>query len=341
MSRPPRPFRTDESLASEAARRGAIKPLLEARGFSRVIDQRVERGTSTSQVISGLTPEGEAFKARVRLCWRRDGRNARERDYSAAQLRARLIDNSWTTTLEQIVTRESEQYNSHNLFVQDDGPDFVFAALAPSVALGEIWRAQRARSDRLIAAGLTGAIAKNHAANGSSPTIYLQDDRTAHTHAVADVFWAWPGVINVLAYPARDGAADSLDTFDDLPLGLPDLGRDLGERIAQVRSGFARDQKVRRAVLARSEGACERPGCWEHRAYRGFLDVHHILGIWASDRVWSCVALCPNCHREAHVSPQRDQLNAELEAYALRYKDDDGALTRDVIEVAQRFDLRS
>jgi len=62
----------------------------------------------------------------------------------------------------------------------------------------------------------------------------------------------------------------------------------------------------------RAKGSCERPKCGERREYPGFLDVHHILGADKRDRVWNCVALCPNCHREAHYAPDHDSLNAEL-----------------------------
>jgi len=73
------------------------------------------------------------------------------------------------------------------------------------------------------------------------------------------------------------------------------------------------------AVLKRAEGRCERELCGVHRPYSGFLDVHHILGGSVSDRVWTCVALCPNCHREAHFALDRDAINAELRDYARRF----------------------
>ncbi|MBU9434829.1 HNH endonuclease [Burkholderia multivorans] len=30
--------------------------------------------------------------------------------------------------------------------------------------------------------------------------------------------------------------------------------------------------------------------------------MHHILGVEKGDRIWNCVALCPNCHRDTHHS---------------------------------------
>ncbi|QHF00098.1 hypothetical protein PMA4326_000280 [Pseudomonas syringae pv. maculicola str. ES4326] len=70
--------------------------------------------------------------------------------------------------------------------------------------------------------------------------------------------------------------------------------------------------KVRKAVIDRCGARCERPGCGASRPYTGFLDVHHILGVEVSDRVSNCVALCPNCHRDAHFSESRDSLNESL-----------------------------
>ena len=76
------------------------------------------------------------------------------------------------------------------------------------------------------------------------------------------------------------------------------------------------NHSTREAVARRAAGQCERDSCGTRRSYPGFLDVHHILGIEVSDRVWTCVALCPNCHREAHFAPDRDAINAQLRAFA-------------------------
>jgi hypothetical protein len=68
--------------------------------------------------------------------------------------------------------------------------------------LGElikIWIDQRDISQRLIDAGKLGRRKKNHAMNGSSPTIWLQDDRGGE--AVATALWTHPGVRNLAALP--------------------------------------------------------------------------------------------------------------------------------------------
>lgn len=294
--------------------------MLRQHGFEVVEDKRIIRGTSVSQIITARDPDDRPLKLRVRLCWRQDGSRPGKGAYSAAQLRARLIDDDWDKTLTYIVEREYQQGNTHNLLIQNDNTGFTWAALIPSQAVRDIWEAQRAASAALIDAGKAGRRAKNHAANGSSPTLWLQDDRTPAARAVADILWGWPGVIDVLALPVVIGplgAGD--DTWDDLPLDIGQLGRDLGARVSQVRSGIARDPKVREAVLVRAGGACEREDCGARRDFLGFLDVHHILGVESSDRVWTCVALCPNCHREAHFAPDKDAINAALEVFALAF----------------------
>ena len=105
--------------------------------------------------------------------------------------------------------------------------------------------------------------------------------------------------------------ASSGDTINDL-YDPELLGRDRAVKNLQLVPGVARDPKVRRAVLADCNHTCERPGCGTKRDYAGFIDVHHIFGVLNSDRPWTCVALCPNCHREAHFSPDGEHLNREL-----------------------------
>jgi hypothetical protein len=109
------------------------------------------------------------------------------------------------------------------------------------------------------------------------------------------------------------------DTLADLGFDPALIGRDAAQRIQKTVSGVKRDSAVRRAVLKRSGLACENPACGAKRGYPGFLDVHHILGVEESDRPWTCVALCPNCHREAHAAPDRDKLNLRLLEFARQY----------------------
>lgn len=136
--------------------------------------------------------------------------------------------------------------------------------------------------------------------------------KPVHERAQADVL-----VAKSKMGSSRPASNDSMDDLPGVDYSL--LGRDRAKRIRQVISGVKRDPKVRRAVLKRSKGACERDGCGIERPYGGFLDVHHILGAERSDRVWNCVALCPNCHREAHAAPNRDRINARLLKIASGY----------------------
>ncbi|MBK7135429.1 MAG: HNH endonuclease [Rhodocyclales bacterium] len=314
-----RAFRGEDSIAAERISRDSVAPFLSERGFDVVEDERRVTGTATEQFVSARSPDGQPLKMRVRICWRREGRNANERKYAAAQLRARLRGDDWEGTLRFIVERDRQHGNTHNLIIQRDGATIVFAALIPRDALMPIWLRQRDISNDLHRRGLMKSISKNHAMNGSSPTIWLQDDRTPDAHEVADALWVYPGVV-VLAKlpPANSGSED--DTFDDCPgLDYSMFGSDGAPRCQVIRSEVKRDPRVRRAVLDRTRG-CERDGCGVHRDYAGFLDVHHILGVEKSDRIWNCVALCPNCHREAHFAPDADDLNARLLEYAKQFK---------------------
>ncbi len=112
------------------------------------------------------------------------------------------------------------------------------------------------------------------------------------------------------------------DTFDDLNhIDYSQLGTDGGTVSISIKSYIKRDRQVRLAVINRAQGKCENVDCGTFRGYNGFLDVHHILGVATSDRYCNCVALCPNCHREAHVSPCKDAFNNRLLHYAAKYID--------------------
>jgi 5-methylcytosine-specific restriction protein A len=151
-----RQFRTDASVASEARTRDAIVPLLNRHGFEVLADERTVRGTATTQVITAKRGKGDPVKLHVRLCWRRDGRNAREDSYSAAQLRASLIEDSWEKTLAFVADRARAAGNDFALFVQDAADGVVFAAMVPSDQIPAIWQRQREVSANIIERGDTG-----------------------------------------------------------------------------------------------------------------------------------------------------------------------------------------
>lgn len=320
-----RPFRTPASYQAERITRDAVVPFLQDRGLRVTEELRRAVGPGESQIVAAQWPDGRQARMRVRLCWRRDGRNPRENLYSAFQLRARTLDGDWDRTLESIAGRDAREGVTHTLALQRQGHEIVFAALIPSDQLPALWRRQRDISDELIAQGAMGKVRKNHAANGDSPTLWLHDLRGKAAHRVPDALWAWPGVQDLAKLPLADdgpsqasGVAD--DSWDDMPgVDYRQLGSDGAPRRSTWRSSVRRDPKVRAEVVARSKGRCERVSCGAGRDYPGFLDVHHILGAEKGDRYWNCVALCPNCHREAHFAPDADAINAELLAFAGRF----------------------
>jgi len=167
--------------------------------------------------------------------------------------------------------------------------------------------------DRLLkeSNGQIGRIKANAALNGSSATVTLRDDRLPESFS--GKFWEY--AVDLAKgwshRPDRRSDNPTDDTYDD-------LGSDDPERTAITRSGVRRNGKVRQAVRKRAQGACEQ--CGTMRSFPGFLDVHHVLGAEKSDRPWTCVAICPNCHREAHFSPDAETIQAKLLGMASRFR---------------------
>ncbi|MFB3813091.1 MAG: HNH endonuclease [Terriglobales bacterium] len=267
-------------------------------------------GQTESQTIEATSPNGEVLTMRVKLCWRTSGNRECGHVYSAAQLLAKVPDRDFEVALTRMVGRLRTAGITHVLFVQREGLEITSAALVELAALVDIWCAQRDISDDLISKGKMGGRKKNHAMNGWSPTLWLHDDQAPDVTAA---LWGHPGVRD-LVRGANDTAATAAvldDTYDDLPgLDYSKVGSDGAPIINTIRSEVRRDPKVRALVLQRGNRKCER--CGTGRQYDGFLDVHHILGADKGDRVWNCVAICPNCHREAHVAPTRDEINDQL-----------------------------
>lgn len=316
-----RQFRGEDSYVAERITRDMVQPFLEQKGYTNVEDVRVRYGNNESQFVSAVDQTGQLVSLHVQSCWRRERGNERVRLYSAAQLMAAIKDGDWEGSIRSKLARSKSRGATHSLLVQRDGARFVFAARIPLTAVLPIWREQRRISDKLIKSGALGQQKKNHAANGNSPTIWLQDDRTSVGHEVADALWNYQDVVDLVDLPdiaAPGGALD--DTFDDCVVDWEQLGTDEARRVPVVRSTVKRDRRVRAEVLKRAGGSCERSGCDARHDWSGFLDVHHILGVEKSDRVWNCVALCPNCHREAHFAPDHDAINAALLEYARAFR---------------------
>lgn len=309
---PGRAFRTEESLEAEMVTRRMVPQLFANLGFRNVEDDCRHFGTSVSQTVHAIAADGERVSARVKLGWRtRDGKIR----YSASQLIAKIRTQNWEREIESFVNRARQEGVTHFLFVEREGDAISGAALVPAGDLLRIWCAQRDISSELIKAGKLGRRKKNHAMNGSSPTLWLADITAP---AVTDILWKDPRVRTLLdlnsAVPFQFD-----DTYADLAgIDYSLIGSDGAARIETVRSSVKRDQRVRTIVLARAGGKCER--CSESRPYAEFLDVHHILGAETSDRVWNCVAVCPNCHREAHFAPNGDEINRALLNWAIQFR---------------------
>ncbi len=306
-----REFRSKESYESERITRDLLPPFLESRGFTNVRDERIDTGMSVSQRIHATSPEGAPLTIRVKLCWYREDGIKRY----ATQLLAKIKNGDWEGSLQHFVDRALQDGVTHFLFAQREGENITSAALVPASEIVAVWCAQRDISNALIKAGRLGRRRKNHAMNGSSPTLWLEDEMAPEVTAA---LWKHAGVVNLLSIPFRSEIPESIDdTFADIPgLDYSLIGSDGGPRSVVMRSHVRRDHRVRTAVLERANGQCER--CGAARKFKGFLDVHHVLGVETSDRVWNCVAICPNCHREAHFSADREQINAELLALAER-----------------------
>lgn len=80
---------------------------------------------------------------------------------------------------------------------------------------------------------------------------------------------------------------------------------------------YQRDAAVKAWVLQQAQGKCE--SCGQPAPFNGsdgepFLEVHHVrqLADNGSDTVTNAVALCPNCHREAHYGENSRLLVSRL-----------------------------
>lgn len=93
-------------------------------------------------------------------------------------------------------------------------------------------------------------------------------------------------------------------------------GKKIGEATKNV---YQRSAIVRRYVLARAAGACERcdtPAPFTNKTGEPFLEPHHIrrLSDGGPDDPRHMAGLCPNCHREAHYGAAAWALNTKLSA---------------------------
>lgn len=214
-----RPFRTEESYAAERATRDALPAFLRERGFTDIDDKRKSFGSTQSQSIRARDEMGAAVNMWVRLCWRRGRGRQKQSRYSAAQLRARVKDGDWVGTLSKKIEAAKAAGTTHLLLVQQENARIVYAASIPIDSVVPIWISQRDTSTRLIRQGKLGKRKKNHAMNGASPTLWLQDDEAPE---VAEALWGHKGVRDLARLPVvGDKMAGNPDWIrDELILAL-------------------------------------------------------------------------------------------------------------------------
>ena len=110
-------------------------------------------------------------------------------------------------------------------------------------------------------------------------------------------------------YQKRDRSA-----INDIDAG--DIGNGDPEYQRRMRGSYARDQRVRRAVLERAAGYCELCGeqGFTSRSGHPFLETHHIIKLSeeGADKLSNVIALCPNDHRRAHFGEDWQQLQDQF-----------------------------
>lgn len=95
------------------------------------------------------------------------------------------------------------------------------------------------------------------------------------------------------------------------------------KKVSSVSSVFERDPTVRAWVLENAEGRCELCRCvapFLGKDSKPFLEVHHVIYLanGGADTIKNAVALCPNCHREAHYSSSVDEVSDRIRAVVKR-----------------------
>ena len=106
------------------------------------------------------------------------------------------------------------------------------------------------------------------------------------------------------------------DYSDHLYGALDDLGTDDPARVLYAGYTYLRDQKVRYAVLQRAAGICEycgEEGFLKEDGSR-YLETHHVIALAkdGADKLTNVIALCPNDHRKAHFSKERDLIEQAM-----------------------------
>lgn len=107
--------------------------------------------------------------------------------------------------------------------------------------------------------------------------------------------------------------------FDELRKKAYEAGNEAqpGETSQVKRQAFKRSASVKLYALERASGvceSCEKPAPFYTSSGKPFLEVHHITRLTdgGPDRPDRVAAICPNCHRAAHHSEGKGELNRNL-----------------------------
>ena len=97
---------------------------------------------------------------------------------------------------------------------------------------------------------------------------------------------------------------------------IDDLGTDFPDRAKAEIWSYARDARVRDAVLRRARGRCEfcdKLGFLKPDGAR-YLESHHVIALASdgADRVTNVIALCPDDHREAHFGERSEEIEQAM-----------------------------
>lgn len=89
------------------------------------------------------------------------------------------------------------------------------------------------------------------------------------------------------------------------------------KRVVRSVYEYVRSAEVKAYVLQQANGRCEvcnSPAPFTDADGMPFLEVHHVrpLADGGSDRVGNAIAVCPNCHRRAHLSGDKTEFVASI-----------------------------
>ena len=163
-------------------------------------------------------------------------------------------------------------------------------------------------------AWLSDAIIKRSEQHEFGPADFAAIEGSLENLAGLSNLAAWQLFFNGVSRDKRYRELAGLDsTTED---AINDIGSDVPVRTATSSIAYARDPRVRAAVLCRAQGKCEYCGETGFLCNDGshYLESHHIIALAddGADRMTNVIALCPNDHREAHFGNRRNELEQEM-----------------------------